>query len=144
MLSTLAFHGKGFSHTQQLHHVFFIFHFLILIFLIFYFLLFKAAPAAYGNSQARGRIRATAYATATAIPDPSYVCDLHHSSWQCRILNPLSEAGDGTCNLMAPSRIRVCCATMRTPCFLLKCNNFIYWFNACKMDFLISSLNWWL
>ena len=60
MLSTLAFRGKGFSHTQKLHHVFFIFHFLILIFLIFYFLLFKAAPAAYGNSQARGQIGAVA------------------------------------------------------------------------------------
>jgi len=31
-----------------------------------------------------------AYATAT--PDPSRVCDLHHSSWQHWILNPLSEA----------------------------------------------------
>ena len=29
-----------------------------------------------------------AYATATATLDPSCVCDLHHSSWQCRILNP--------------------------------------------------------
>ena len=28
-----------------------------------------------------------AYATATAMPDLSCVCDLHHSSWQCWILN---------------------------------------------------------
>ena len=33
-----------------------------------------------------------AYATATATSDPSRVCDLHHSSWQCQILNPLSKA----------------------------------------------------
>ena len=33
-------------------------------------------------------------ATATVIPDPSHVCDPHHSSWQRRILNPLSEARD--------------------------------------------------
>ena len=33
-----------------------------------------------------------AYATATAIPNPSYICDLHHSSRQCQILNPLSKA----------------------------------------------------
>ena len=26
--------------------------------------------------------------------DPSRVCDLHYSSWQCRILNPLSKARD--------------------------------------------------
>ena len=37
-----------------------------------------------------------AYATATAIRDPSHVCDLHHSSWQHWILNPLSEARDWT------------------------------------------------
>ena len=31
-------------------------------------------------------------ATATAMPDPSYVCNLGHSSWQCQILNLLSKA----------------------------------------------------
>ena len=35
-------------------------------------------------------------ATATVTRDPSHVCYLHHSSWQCRILNPLSEARDQT------------------------------------------------
>ena len=35
-----------------------------------------------------------AYATATAMPDLSRICYLHHSSWQCRILNPLSDARD--------------------------------------------------
>ena len=33
-----------------------------------------------------------AYATATVMPDPSHVCDFHHSSQQGRILNPLSKA----------------------------------------------------
>ena len=46
-----------------------------------------------------------AYATATAAWDPSRICDLHHSSRQRWILNPLSEARDGTHNLMVPSRI---------------------------------------
>ena len=31
------------------------------------------------------------------------ICDLHHSSWQCRILNPLREARDRTCILIYPS-----------------------------------------
>lgn len=31
-----------------------------------------------------------AYATATATQDPSQVCDLHHSSRQHQVLNPLS------------------------------------------------------
>ena len=46
----------------------------------------------------RGGLRAAAeaYATATATRDPSHVLDLHHSSWQCWFLNPLSEARDPT------------------------------------------------
>ena len=32
-----------------------------------------------------------AYVTATGTRDPSYVLDLHHSSWQHWILNPLSK-----------------------------------------------------
>ena len=56
-----------------------------------------------------------AYARATATPDLSLVCDLHHSSWQYRILNWLSEARDRTRNLMVPSWIRFCCATTGTP-----------------------------
>ena len=34
--------------------------------------------------------------TARAIRDPSHVCDLHHSSWQCWTLNPRSEASNRT------------------------------------------------
>ena len=44
-----------------------------------------------------------AYTTATATPDLSCVCDLHHSSQQRQILNPLSEAREGTRILMVKS-----------------------------------------
>ena len=47
-----------------------------------------------------------ATAVATATQDPSHVCDLRHSSWQCQILNPLSEARDWTHILMDASRVR--------------------------------------
>ena len=47
-----------------------------------------------------------AYARAKAMPDPSCVCDVHHSSQQCWILNPLSKGRDRTRNLMVPSWIR--------------------------------------
>ena len=88
---------------------------------------------AYGSSQARGRIRATGASLRhshgnagselrlqptpqlTEMPDPSHICNQHHSSRQCRILNPLSEARDRTRNLMVPSQIRFCCATTGTP-----------------------------
>ena len=56
-----------------------------------------------------------AYTTATAMPDVSCICDLHHSSWQCRILNPLSESRDRTCVLMDVSQIDFCGATRGTP-----------------------------
>ena len=41
-----------------------------------------------------------AFTTATTTPDLSCVCDLCHRSRQCRILNPLSKAGDGTWDFM--------------------------------------------
>ena len=46
-----------------------------------------------------------AYARATATSGLSHVCDLHHSSWQHWILNPLSEARDRTCILMDISQV---------------------------------------
>ena len=41
-----------------------------------------------------------AYSTATAVLHLSCICDLHHSSQQCQILNPLSEARKQTHNFM--------------------------------------------
>ena len=54
-----------------------------------FILLFRAAPAAYGNSQARSN---GSRATATAILDLSCSCDLPHSSRKRRTPNPLREA----------------------------------------------------
>ena len=61
-----------------------------------------------------------AYATATAMPDLSCAYDLYHSCvclqpTQRRILNPLIEARDRTCNLMVPNQIHFRCAAMGTP-----------------------------
>ena len=73
-----------------------LFYSFFLSFFLFVFCIFRAAPVAYGGSQARGRIRAADaslhYTTATATPDLSHVCNLHHSSRQRWILNPLSKA----------------------------------------------------
>ena len=49
------------------------------------------------------KLQLLAYTTATATQDLSHVCDLHHSSRQHQILNPLSEARDGTRILMDTS-----------------------------------------
>ena len=59
--------------------------------------------------------------TATATLDLSHICDLYHSSQQCRIGNPLSEARDLTLNLLVPSRIRFLCTMTGTPEFNSRC-----------------------
>ena len=69
---------------------------------LFCFLLFRPFTAAYERSQPRGRIRAVAaglhhsHINARSKPGPN----LHHSSRQHRILNPLIEARDQTHILM--------------------------------------------
>ena len=49
--------------------------------------------------------------TATAMHDPSRVCNLHHSSCQCQILNLLRKARDRTHHFMVTSQIHFCCTT---------------------------------
>ena len=46
-----------------------------------------------------------AYTTATATQDRSLICNLHHSSQQCRILSPLSGTRDQTHILMDTSGV---------------------------------------
>ena len=64
--------------------------------------LFRAAPVAYGSSQARVdlQLQLLAYTTATATSNLSRICDLCRSWQQHQILNPLSEARDLNCILM--------------------------------------------
>ena len=61
---------------------------------VYTYLLFRATPTAYGGTWARDRIGAVAAGLhhSTATSDLSRVCNLHHSSWQHWILNPLSES----------------------------------------------------
>ena len=98
--------------------------------------------------QARGPIGAVVatLATATEMPDPSLVWDLHHSSWQHRILNPLSESRDQTCDLMDTSQIHFFWVTTGTPYLLLSYSSektdiisfflFFSWFRSQRL------LNW--
>ena len=61
--------------------------------IFFFFLEPPQPPMACGGTQARDQIRTVA-------------ASLHHSSRQCQILNPLSEAWDRTYKLMVTRRIR--------------------------------------
>ena len=72
----------------------------------------------------KSELQLLGYTTAIARQDLSLVCELHHSSRQCQILNPLSEAGDQTQILMDTSRIHFHWATMGTPC---PCFHWVVW-----------------
>ena len=56
-----------------------------------------------------------AYATAAAVPDPSHICDLYHSSQQWPIFKPLSKARGGTHVLMDTHWVHYCWATTGVP-----------------------------
>ena len=51
--------------------------------------------------------------------DQSRVCNLHHSSWQWQILNPLSKARDQTIILIDTGWVHFHWATIGTPYFIL-------------------------
>ena len=68
-------------HYEVLYVYYLFFLFFFLSFFFFFFLLFRAAPTAYGSSQARGRIRAVAVS-------------LHHSHSNAGSLTQLSKARD--------------------------------------------------
>ena len=58
---------------------------------------------------------AQAYTTVIATRDPSCTCDLHHSSRQHWIPDPLSKPRDQTHILTDTGWIRFCCTTRGTP-----------------------------
>ena len=64
--------------------------------------IFREAPTAYGSSQ---ELQLPAYTTATATRDLSWDCNLHRSSQQRQILNPLSEARDRSLILVDTSQV---------------------------------------
>ena len=79
--------------------------FILFIYLFIYFLLrpqplYMEVPRPGVESE----LHLPAYTTATTSRDPSHDCDLHHSSWQCWISDPLNEARDPTHILMDTSQ----------------------------------------
>ena len=85
---------------------------------IFYFFAFLGPHPWYTDVPrlaVESELQLLAYTTASAIQDRSRICDLHHSSRQHWIPNPLSEARDWTWILMDTSQIHFCCATKGNP-----------------------------
>ena len=72
----------------------------------------------------KSELQLLAYPTATATPGLSLICDLHHSSRQCWILNLLSGAGDGTQVLMDTGQVHTPRNHKRNSCVLILDKNF--------------------
>ena len=74
------------------------------------------------------------------------VCDLYHSSQQCQVLNPLSEARDRICILMDPSQVLkhwamseplyfYCLSWIKDKCLQMKSGEAIsLWIHFIKLD----------
>ena len=92
--------------------------FFFVVFLFFCFLFFLGPQVLHMEVPrlgAESELQLPAYTTAIATWDPSLVCNLHDSSRQLWILNPLSKARGQTCILVDPSRVHHPWATMGTP-----------------------------
>ena len=81
----------------QLHEWYFLFFFLS--FGLLAFLGLHPRHLKVPRLGVQSELQLLAYITATATRDLGCICDLHQSSQQCWILNPLSEARDQTCVL---------------------------------------------
>ena len=106
----------------------------IFIYLFFLFLFFGSLGPHVRNTEVPRlgielELQLLAYSTATATPDLSQVCNLHHRSWQCQIHDPLSEARDWT---------HIHCAARGTP----TCHFFPFYGWTCgPWKFLSQALN---
>ena len=81
-----------FLRAEFLFYFLFFLFYLFIFFCLFVFLGPHPQPMEVPRLVAESELQLLAYTTATATWNPSRVCDLHRSSWQRKILNPLNEA----------------------------------------------------
>ena len=93
----------------------------LLLFLLINFLEPRPRHMEVPRLGVESELQLPAYTAATATQDPSQVCNLYHSSWQCWILNPLIETRDWIHILMNPSQVCYHWAMMGTP------KEFLFW-----------------
>ena len=104
-------------HLLNKHFDLFCFQFLKFYLFLFMYLFCFLGPHLWHMEVPRlgvkSELELLACTTATATQDLSHVWDLHHSSWQCWIPDPLAR--DQICVLMHASQICFCCTTTGTP-----------------------------
>ena len=114
--------------------------FIFLFFKLFFLSLFRATFTAYGGSQARGPIGATAAGHSHSHSNTRSEPPLRPTP---QLTDPLIKTRDWTCLLMDTSQIRFHCTIMRTPLYSfffkfywsiadLQCDHFCYtrkWFS---------------
>ena len=105
----------SYAHTSIYTYLFLYANFIL--FICFFFLGAHLCQVEVPSLAVKLKIQSPAYTTATARRDLSRVCNRHHSSWQCWILNPLTEARGQTCILRDASQICFRSATMGTPIY---------------------------
>ena len=98
----------------------YLFYFFILFLLLLFFVFLGPHPQHMEvGSQARGLIGTVATSLSYSHSNAGSERRLQPTP-QRWILNPLSKARDGTHNLMIPSQICFCCATMGSPIYLFR------------------------
>ena len=99
-------------------------HTFLLTFILEFFFFFGGGPhlgfMEVPRLEVKLELQLLAYTTATATQYPCCACNLNHSSWQYRILNPLSKARDRTCVHMDTSWVCYRYTTMGTPEIIFK------------------------
>ena len=82
------------------------------VFCLFCFLGLHARHMEFPRLGVKSELQLPAYMTGTAMQNLSCICTLHHSSQQCQIPNPVSEARDQTHIVMDTSWIHFHYSTM--------------------------------
>ena len=83
-------------YMPQSHQYMVIFSFVLQCFFFLSFLPFLGLLHGHMEVPRRGvqsKLWQPTYTTTTAMWDPNHVCNLHHSSWQCQVPNPLARPG---------------------------------------------------
>ena len=127
------------SFDMPIFHLYIFFSEQVFYSFFFFFLVFLEPQLWHMEVPSLGvesELQLQAYSTATITWDPNHICDLYHSSWQCRILNSLSEARDWTWVLIDISQILNLLSHNRNSLVIFKFCFVLFCFYCCGLRIL--------